>query len=183
MADLNAAITRLEQVTARLLRFETSLGQGGVAAGGAAAEAVPPAVAAPAGASGAAPPAADASSGCAELTTYDKLLLEQLQPFMNHATTIGGEVLEVSRLVEKAFKEQRMVLLVASNAKQPDTAQLQSVLAPVAEPMMAAGALADNRRSACFQQHKAAAEALQALSWLAYTGPSCGERQLLRHCR
>jgi adenylyl cyclase-associated protein len=62
-----------------------------------------------------------------------------------------------------------------AHLQQPDTAQLQSVLAPVAEPMMAASTLADNRRSACFQQNKVAAEGLQALTWLAYTGPSCGE--------
>ncbi|WIA37219.1 hypothetical protein OEZ86_014170 [Tetradesmus obliquus] len=163
-ADLNAAITRLEQVTARLLRFEATLSQG------AAAAAAPAAV--PAATANGAVPAAGSPAG--ELAAYDKLLAEQLQPFMSNATAVGGEVLEISKLVEKAFKEQRTVLLVASKAKQPDTAQLQSVLAPVAEPMMAASALADNRRSPCFQQNKVAAEALQALSWLAYTGPSCG---------
>lgn len=41
--------------------------------------------------------------------------------------------------------------------------------------MMAAATLADNRRSPAFQQNKVVAEALQSLSWLAYTGPSCGE--------
>lgn len=58
--------------------------------------------------------------------------------------------------------------------QQPDVAQLQSVLQPVAEPMMTASSLAENRRSACFQQLKVVAEVLQGLSWLAYTGPNSG---------
>uniref|UniRef100_A0A383VPJ4 C-CAP/cofactor C-like domain-containing protein n=1 Tax=Tetradesmus obliquus TaxID=3088 RepID=A0A383VPJ4_TETOB len=181
MADLNAAISRLEQVTARLLRFEATLGQGGAAPAAAGGAAAPAHAAAPAATANGAAPAAGGSPGSGELAAYDKLLAEQLQPFMSNAAAVGGEVLEISKLVEKAFKEQRTVLLVASKAKQPDTAQLQSVLAPVAEPMMAASSLADNRRSPCFQQNKVAAEALQALSWLAYTGPSCGLPQPAQH--
>lgn len=45
---------------------------------------------------------------------------------------------------------------------------------------MAAAALAENRRSPVFQQLKVLAEGMQALTWLAYTGPSCGE-YVLRH--
>eukprot|EP00878_Enallax_costatus_P031269 GHUV01034183.1.p1 GENE.GHUV01034183.1~~GHUV01034183.1.p1 ORF type:complete len:432 (+),score=154.97 GHUV01034183.1:2250-3545(+) len=100
---------------------------------------------------------------------------------MTAAAAVGGEVHEASKLADKAFKEQRTVLLVAAKAKQPPPEQMQSILQPVAEPMMAASALADNRRSAVFQQNKVLAEALQALSWLAYTGPSCGMHTPAQH--
>lgn len=59
--------------------------------------------------------------------------------------------------------------------QQPEVAELQQVLQPVAEHMMAAASAAENRRSQAFNQLKVVAEALQGLSWLAYTGPSCGE--------
>jgi hypothetical protein len=71
--------------------LQSSLGQGGVAAAGAAAGAA----AAPAATANGGPPAAGAAAGGAELAAYDKLLSEQLQPFMSHATTIGGEVSSV----------------------------------------------------------------------------------------
>lgn len=54
-------------------------------------------------------------------------------------------------------------------------AELQQLLQPVAQQMVAASALADNRRSAAFNQIKVVTEALHGLSWLAYTGHTCGE--------
>lgn len=52
------------------------------------------------------------------------------------------------------------------------------MLQPVAQHMMEASSAAENRRSAAFNQLKVVAEALHGLSWLAYTGPNCGERML-----
>lgn len=55
------------------------------------------------------------------------------------------------------------------------TSALQSLLTPVATPMMAVSAAADaGRRSPHFHHLKAMADTATALSWLAYTGPSCG---------
>ncbi len=70
---------------------------------------------------------------------------------------------------------QRHLIAVSLAAKRPDQAQLQALLQPVAAEITAAGALAEQRRSPAFQHAKSVAEALGALSWLAYTGPGCGE--------
>lgn len=60
--------------------------------------------------------------------------------------------------------------------QKPSDADLQGLLAPVAGPMMAVSSAADaGRRAACFHHLKALAETAQALGWLAYTGPTCGE--------
>lgn len=59
-------------------------------------------------------------------------------------------------------------------ARQPDTAQLQALLQPVATEIMAAEEMAAQRRSDFFQHNKSVAEAMAALSWLAYTKPACG---------
>lgn len=50
------------------------------------------------------------------------------------------------------------------------------LLQPVSAPMAALGTLAEGRRSPAFNHIKALAESVHCLSWLAYTGPSCGER-------
>ena len=47
-------------------------------------------------------------------------------------------------------------------------------MGPVGQRLGEAQALAEDRRSPAFQQAKAAAEALQALTWVVYSGPSCG---------
>ena len=59
--------------------------------------------------------------------------------------------------------------------QQPDTSGLQEVLQPVAQEMMNAGVMAENRRSTVFQHLKAVTEALQACGWLAYAGPGSGK--------
>lgn len=51
-----------------------------------------PAAAASARAAAASAPAAAPATHSNELAAYDKLLAEQLQPFMGHAAAIGGEV-------------------------------------------------------------------------------------------
>ena len=58
--------------------------------------------------------------------------------------------------------------------QKPEAAELQALVAPVGASMQAAQALTEGRRGAAFNHYKAAAEALQALSWVVYSGPSCG---------
>ena len=58
--------------------------------------------------------------------------------------------------------------------QKPDQAGLQALLAPVAAQIGAADKLTGGRRGAAFNHFKTAADALPALAWIAYTGPSCG---------
>lgn len=59
-------------------------------------------------------------------------------------------------------------------SQKPDVAGLQALLQPVGAKLQAAVTLTDGRRTPAFNNYKVAADALQALSWVAYTGPSCG---------
>jgi hypothetical protein len=102
-------------------------------------------------------------------------LASALAAVVQHAEAVGGEVLDATRRVKAAYEKQRGVIAASALAKQPPMAELQQLLQPVADEMVAAGQLADNRRSAAFQQLKVVAESLNGLSWLAYTGPACGE--------
>lgn len=66
-----------------------------------------------------------------------------------------------------------MVEAIAA-CQKPDQAGLQALLAPVAAQIGAADKLTGGRRGAAFNHFKATADALPALAWIAYTGPSCG---------
>ena len=60
------------------------------------------------------------------------------------------------------------------HAQTPDAAGLQRLVAPVGASLQAAQALTEGRRGPAFNHYKAAADALQSLSWVVYTGPNCG---------
>jgi len=60
--------------------------------------------------------------------------------------------------------------------QRPDAAGLQQLVAPVGASLQAAQALTEGRRGPAFNHYKAAADALQSLSWVVYTGPDCGMR-------
>ena len=58
--------------------------------------------------------------------------------------------------------------------QKPTPNELPILVAPVAEHMQAATAMTEGRRSTVFNHQKVVAESLHALSWMVYTGPSCG---------
>lgn len=102
-----------------------------------------------------------------------------------HLHHISGRLLgnvgacQVLRVTRSSFTRAQHSVLTRPNClvllQQPDVSELQQVLQPVAQHMMEASTAAENRRSAAFNQLKVVAEALHGLSWLAYTGPNCGE--------
>lgn len=51
---------------------------------------------------------------------------------------------------------------------------MQQLVSPVGASLQAAQALTEGRRGPAFNHYKAAADALQSLSWVVYTGPNCG---------
>jgi len=65
-------------------------------------------------------------------------------------------------------------LLTPDVVQKPDQAGLQSLVGPVGAQMQAAGTLTEGKRTAAFNHIKVVAESLQALSWVVYSGPSCG---------
>lgn len=72
------------------------------------------------------------------------------------------------------LQAERTVVEAMSQCKQPDLAGLQTLVQPVGAEIAAADKLTQGRRSSAFNYHKAVAEALPALSWVVYSGPSCG---------
>ncbi|GBF94818.1 hypothetical protein Rsub_07990 [Raphidocelis subcapitata] len=167
-SPLDAVVGRLEAVATRLERLELSAASssGGVPRAPAAAAAAAPAASS-------ATSAAPAAAGGA-LAAYDALLSGAGAALSQAGSSVGGDVAKATAHVVAAYQKQRGVLAAAALAKQPSGPELQALLQPVAEEIIGAGKLADDRRSTAFQQLKVAAESLNGLSWLAYSGPSCG---------
>ena len=80
------------------------------------------------------------------------------------------------------MQAERVVVEAIAQCKQPDMGGLQKLVEPVGMEIFAADKLTQGRRSAAFNYCKAVAEALPALSWVVYSGPSCGARKSHIHC-
>ncbi|TKY67555.1 Cyclase-associated protein 1 [Spatholobus suberectus] len=97
------------------------------------------------------------------------------------AEIIGGQVLEVTKLVQEAFVVQKELLIKLKHTQKPDLAGLAEFLKPLNEVIAKATALTEGRRSDFFNHLKAAADSLSALAWIAYTGKDCGMSMPIAH--
>ncbi|EFN50763.1 hypothetical protein CHLNCDRAFT_142506 [Chlorella variabilis] len=167
---LEAAVSRLESITSRLEETEARLAS--IVPTGTSSFTPRPTAAAP-GAPAAALPAAAAGPGAA-LADYRQLLSTQLAKAAAAAEGVGGQVLEATHILVEGFQREAAVIEAMGVCKKPDNGELQQLLQPVGEQMVAAGDLASGPRSPYQNHYKLVSEAMQALSWVAYTGPNCG---------
>ncbi|XP_010936278.1 cyclase-associated protein 1 [Elaeis guineensis] len=108
------------------------------------------------------------------ILAIDDLMSGSLARVSTAAGKIGGQVLEVTKIVEEAFVVQRDLLVKAKQCQKPDIMGLQEFLKPLNEVIHKASALTEGRRSDYFNHLKAAADSLTALAWIAYSGKDCG---------
>ncbi|KXZ41813.1 CAP1 protein [Gonium pectorale] len=130
-----------------------------------------------AGPSAGAAPASAPTSGAAPAAAseWERLLAEHFAPVKALAGHLPAEAQQSMQGFERALQATRRVLEVSAAAKAPaGPAELQSLLAPVAEAIGAVSSASEARRVSCPHHLKVLAESVAALSFLAYTGPSCG---------
>ncbi|KAK4835748.1 hypothetical protein QYF36_014031 [Acer negundo] len=148
-------VQRLEAAVARL---EALSGGGGVDGGGVADAASDPSVVA-----------------------FDDMTGQYLSRVSTVAGKIGGQVLDVTKLIEQAFSAQKDLLIKVKQTQKPDLAGLAEFLKPLNEVITKANAMTEGRRSDFFNQLKAATDSLTALAWIAYTGKDCGMSMPIAH--
>lgn len=91
-------------------------------------------------------------------------------------TVSQAQVLQASRTLAAGVQSVRGVLPAFQACQAPGgPEELQQLLAPVATQLEAAGKLGSGSRSPYINHFKVVGEAAQALSWVAYSGPECGE--------
>jgi len=172
----------METVLARLERVADRLERGvGIAIPQASATSPTPSAATIPSVSAAPAPQQHHTQSSTFLHDYDTLLAECLKPLVSLSSQINPEAQAAVKHLEKAFLAIRGILDVSSQSKKPDMSAFQQLLQPVGAEMVEANKLAEGRRTPSFNHVKAVAEAIQALSWLAYTGPETGMNPPAQH--
>lgn len=115
------------------------------------------------------------------ILAFDDLMAQYVARVSSAAEKIGGQVLDVTKVVGEAFSAQKELLIQIKQTQKPDLAGLGEFLKPLNEVIMKANALTEGRRSDFFNHLKAAADSLAALAWIAYTGKDCGMSMPIAH--
>ncbi|PSC76207.1 dipeptidyl aminopeptidase acylaminoacyl peptidase [Micractinium conductrix] len=173
---MDAAVSRLEAATGRLEALEVRLAS--LTTGG-SVRSIPGPGAAAAHASAPAPPAASAAG--TPLEAYRGLLAKQLATLVEAGEAVGGQVLVATRVLAEGFLREASVVEAFACCRKPSDAELQELVAPFGERMVAASELSSGPKSPYQNHFKLVSEAMQALSWVVYTGPDCGMRAPAQH--
>lgn len=154
-------VSRLESAVARLEALSTGFAAGGGAVASdlnTAAEASDPSIKA-----------------------FDDLVSEYLGRVSDAAEKIGGQVLEVTKILEEAFSAEKDLLIKMKQYKKPDNAGLTEFLKPLNGIIMKVHAITEGKRSDFFNHLKSVADSLAALAWIAYSGKDCGMSMPIAH--
>ncbi|KAK7351850.1 hypothetical protein VNO77_11586 [Canavalia gladiata] len=115
------------------------------------------------------------------IVAFGDLTDQYLARVSSASENIGGQVLEVTKIVQQAFAVQKQLLIQVKQTQKPDLAGLAEFLKPLNEVIMKANAMTEGRRSDFFNHLKAAADSLSALAWIAFTGKDCGMSMPIAH--
>ncbi|XP_051137205.1 cyclase-associated protein 1 [Andrographis paniculata] len=123
----------------------------------------------------------DATAADPSIVAFEDLISEYVQRVTTAGEKIGGQVLDVSKIIAEAFSVQKELLVKVKETQKPDMAGLVEFLKPLNEVMAKASALSEGRRSDYFHHLKTGADSLSALAWIAYTGKDCGMSMPIAH--
>ncbi|KAL4280235.1 hypothetical protein GQ457_03G002770 [Hibiscus cannabinus] len=115
------------------------------------------------------------------IVAFNDLMDQYAAKVSDAAEKIGGQVLDVTKLLLEAFSVQKQLLVDIKQTQKPDMAGLAKFLEPLNEVIMIVTAKAEQRGSEFFNHFKSAAESLSALAWIAYTGKDCGMSMPIAH--
>ncbi|KAF9676011.1 hypothetical protein SADUNF_Sadunf09G0094000 [Salix dunnii] len=123
----------------------------------------------------------DSAATDPSIVAFDDFMGTCFSRVSSAAEKIGGQVLEVTRILEQALNVQKELIIKIKQTRKPDLAGLAEFLKPLNEVVMKANAMTEGRRSDFFNHLKAAADSLAALFWIAYTGKECGMSMPIAH--
>ncbi|KAI3712219.1 hypothetical protein L1987_70770 [Smallanthus sonchifolius] len=122
-----------------------------------------------------------ATSTDPSIIAFEDLLMEFVGKVSSAAAKIGGQVQDVTNVLNEAFSVQKELLIMIKQTKKPDMVGLGEFLKPLNEKLMKAVSMTEGRRSDFFNHLKAVAESLTALAWIAYVGKDCGMSMPISH--
>nr|AEN70781.1 adenylyl cyclase-associated protein [Gossypium barbadense var. brasiliense] len=127
------------------------------------------------------PDGVDEVSSDPSVLAFDDLMAQYAARVSAAAEKIGGQVLDVTKLVLEAFSVQKKLLIEIKQTQKPDMAGLVEFLKPLNEVILKVNAMTEGRRSDFFNHLKSAGDSLSALAWIAYTGKDCGMSMPIAH--
>ncbi|KAK8918990.1 hypothetical protein KSP39_PZI020970 [Platanthera zijinensis] len=108
------------------------------------------------------------------VNAFDGIMDRFLRRVMLAAEKIGGQVLEVTKILEQAFLVERELLIQAKQTQKPNLEALSEFLKPLNELIVKGNSMTEGRKSDYFNHLKTVADSLSALAWIAYFGKDCG---------
>ncbi|KAL7002703.1 F-actin-capping protein subunit alpha [Sarracenia purpurea var. burkii] len=115
------------------------------------------------------------------IVAFDDLVAQYIGRVSDAAEKIGGQVLDVTKVLAEAFSVQKELLVKIKKSQKPDMIGLAEFLKPLNEVILKANAMTEGRRADFFNHLKAAGDSLTALAWIAYTGKDCGMNMPIAH--
>ncbi|KAK1358678.1 cyclase-associated protein 1 [Heracleum sosnowskyi] len=112
---------------------------------------------------------------------FEEFMEKYVGRVMSGAKKIGGQVEDVTKVLEQAFSVQKELLIKIKQSQKPDMAGLVEFLKPLNEVIIKANAMTEGRRSDFFNHLKSVADSISALAWIAYTGKDCGMSMPIAH--
>lgn len=93
-----------------------------------------------------------------------------LSQYLKTSAQIGGDVAELSKLVQEAFSTQEQYIQLASNSSQPPQNEIMTLLKPTSDKISAVQNYREKHRSSDFFNHlSAVSESIPALGWVTIT--------------
>ncbi|XP_022746922.1 cyclase-associated protein 1-like isoform X2 [Durio zibethinus] len=115
------------------------------------------------------------------IVAFDDLMAQHVARVSDAAEKIGGQVLDVTKIIVEAFSVQKKLLIEIKQTEKPDMAGMAEFLKPLNEVITKANAITEGRRSDFLNHLKSAGDSLSALAWIAYTGKDCGMSMPIAH--
>ncbi|KAF3678465.1 Cyclase-associated protein 1 [Capsicum annuum] len=115
------------------------------------------------------------------IIAFDDLRSQFVGRVLGAAEKIGGQVLDVTKIVEEAFEAQRELLIKIKETQKPSMSGLPEFLKPLNDVILKATKMTEGWRLDFFNHLKSAVDSLIALAWIAYTGKDCGMSMPIAH--
>lgn len=101
------------------------------------------------------------------VNAYEDIVVGPLAQFLDLSSKIGDDVATQAELVKKAFAAQLQYVTMASQSAAPDPSELNNILKPTSEQIMAIQTFRERRRTSVYFNHlSAVSESIPALGWV-----------------
>jgi len=151
---INTVVKRLEAVTNRLEKIEKQIGSAGSSGNSSVSS------------------SSSSSSGdsTASVRDWDELVNSTAKSLFTAASSLGGDVANQGKLLEKAFNEERNIISAASVSKKPSDSELQSLAQPLQNALAQITEIKEKSRDNKLANHLSAiSDGVNALLWVMVT--------------